>query len=510
MNNMKRLTVIVLSAMLGGLAVLGGAHWLGWPGGDTVNSNADASAVQFANYVPSSNAAAAVSPEGFTVAAEKAVPAVVHIKAAKRAALARGPGMDLDQLPPMFRDFFGPRGFEGQGERGGEQPLQQGSGSGVIISSDGYIVTNNHVVEDAETLDVVLNDERTYTGKVIGVDPTTDIALVKIEAAGLPSIKFADSDQVRVGEWVVAVGNPFSLTSTVTAGIVSAKGRGIGILQRQSEYAIESFIQTDAVVNPGNSGGALVNTQGDLIGINTAISSPTGVYAGYAFAVPSKIVSKVVQDLKDYGVVQRAFLGARIRQIDSEFAKEEGIERDNGVYISEVTTGSAAEAAKLLAGDVITAVDGRATLRSSELLETLGRKRPGDRVVLTIERKNKTLEVPVVLKNQAGTEAVVTAQMMNKKTAAKLGAEVADLDRETAEALDLPGGVRVVAVDAEGLLAQQTDIEPGFIITKIDKRPVRSAEDVQTAIRDAEGQGILIEGRYPDSDRTYYYGIGLE
>jgi Do/DeqQ family serine protease len=508
MNNMKRLTVIVVSAMLGGLAVLGGAHWLGWPGADTVTTPGDTPVVQFANYTPSSKAGAAISPEGFTVAAEKAVPAVVHIKAAKRSRLAQGPGMDLEQLPPMFRDFFGPRGFEGQGE-GGEMPLQEGSGSGVIISSDGYIVTNNHVVEDAETLDVVLNDESTYTGEVIGVDPTTDIALIKIDAAGLPSVKFADSDQVRVGEWVVAVGNPFSLTSTVTAGIVSAKGRGIGILRRQSEYAIESFIQTDAVVNPGNSGGALVNTSGDLIGINTAISSPTGVYAGYAFAVPSKIVAKVVEDLKEYGVVQRAFLGARIRQVDAEFAEAEGLERDNGVYISEVTDGSAAEAADLAAGDVIIAVDGRSTLRSSQLLEQLGRKRPGDQVTLKIVRNGQERDVPVTLKNQAGTETVVTAQMLGQRQAPELGARLEELDQQTAEKLDLTGGVRIADLDKNGLLAQQTDIQPGFIITKIDKRPVRSPQEVQAAVRNADG-GLLIEGRYPDRDRTYYYGIGME
>lgn len=509
MNNMKRLTVIVLSAMLGGLAVLGGAHWLGWPGADTATTPVDSPAVQFANYTPSSTAGAAIPQEGFTLAAEKAVPAVVHIKAAKRAAMAQGPGMDLEQLPPMFRDFFGPRGFEGQGEPG-EAPLQQGSGSGVIISSDGYIVTNNHVVEDAETLDVVLNDESTYTGKVIGVDPTTDIALIKIDASGLPSVKFADSDQVRVGEWVVAVGNPFSLTSTVTAGIVSAKGRGIGILRRQSEYAIESFIQTDAVVNPGNSGGALVNTQGDLIGINTAISSPTGVYAGYAFAVPSKIVAKVVEDLKEYGVVQRAFLGARIRQVDSEFAEEQDIDRDNGVYVSEITEGSAAEESDLEEGDVIVAVDGRSTLRSSQLLEQLGRKRPGDRVTLTVVRNGKEREVPVTLKNQAGTETVVTAQMLNKRTAPVLGIQLEELDPQTADELGLENGVRIADLDADGLLAQQTDVKPGFIITRIDKRPVRTPAEVQAAIRNAEGQGLLIEGRYPDSDRTYYYGIGLE
>jgi serine protease Do len=508
MNNMKRLTVIVVSAMLGGLAVLGGAHWLGWPGADTVSTPADTPAVQFANYTPSSKAGSALSPEGFTVAAEKAVPAVVHIKAAKRSRLAQGPGMDLEQLPPMFRDFFGPRGFEGQGEDG-EMPLQEGSGSGVIISSDGYIVTNNHVVEDAETLEVVLNDESTYTGEVIGVDPTTDIALIKIEATGLPSVKFADSDQVRVGEWVVAVGNPFSLTSTVTAGIVSAKGRGIGILRRQSEYAIESFIQTDAVVNPGNSGGALVNTSGDLIGINTAISSPTGVYAGYAFAVPSKIVAKVVEDLKEYGVVQRAFLGARIRQVDAEFAAAEELDRDNGVYISEVTDGSAAEAADLAAGDVIIAVDGRGTLRSSQLLEQLGRKRPGDEVTLTIVRNGQERDVPVTLKNQAGTETVVTAQMLGQRQAPELGARLEELDRKTAKELELTGGVRIADLDKDGLLAQQTDINPGFIITKIDKRPVRSPEDVQTAIRNADG-GLLIEGRYPDRSRTYYYGIGMK
>jgi Do/DeqQ family serine protease len=500
---MKKLFLVALVAVLGGLIALGGANYLGW--GATKYVEVRETPTAFTNY---SNITAAPT-EGFVVAAERALPAVVHIKASKPAG-SRGRqggvpfGIDPDQLPDAFRDLFG---NPGRGGNGGEMPLQQGSGSGVIISSDGYIVSNNHVVEDAETLEVVLNDERTYTAEVIGTDPTTDIALIKIDESDLPTVNFGNSDNVRVGEWVVAVGNPFSLTSTVTAGIVSAKGRSIDIVRRSGgDLAIESFIQTDAVVNPGNSGGALVNQNGDLIGINTAISSPTGVFAGYSFAVPSAIVKKVAEDLREYGVVQRGLLGAQIRQLNTAYARELDIDRNNGVYVAEVMEGSAAEEAGIQSGDVIVSVDEVPTLRSSELLEQLGRHRPGDRVVITVERDGDERDYPVVLKNSQGTTDVILPSEAAAEVVADLGAEFEDISEDMITELELEGGVAVADL-GDGLIAEQTRIRPGFILTKVNGRTVTNKEQLSRLIQQSVG-AVTLEGIYPDDpSRTYKYAI---
>lgn len=505
---MKKYLFIVLAAMIGGLAALGGAQYLGLLGQSVkyveVENQPSANYANFAEPSKTVNVNAAPS-EGFALAAEKALPAVVHIKASKQSSTRSGSpfGVDPDELPDAFRDLFG---NPGRGEPGQEAPLQQGSGSGVIISPDGYIVTNNHVVEGAENLEVVLNDQQTYEATIIGVDPTTDIALIKIEAAGLPTVQFADSDKLRVGEWVVAVGNPFSLTSTVTAGIVSAKGRSIDIVRRSGgELAIESFIQTDAVVNPGNSGGALVDAKGDLVGINTAISSPTGVFAGYSFAVPSAIVKKVAEDLREFGIVQRGLLGARIQELNTKFAEELGIDRDNGVYVNEVTENSAAEEAGLLKGDVITAVDGVPTLRNSELLEQLGRRRPGDEVTLTFERGGKERTATARLRNSEGEIGAIRPEP--KPTVVEfLGAEFAALDADAASKMDVDGGV-VVAKVSNGLLAEQTRIRPGFVITKVDGRNITDLSSFKSAMVSADGEPAF-EGFYPEyPQRTVKYGI---
>ena len=503
---MKRLLVIVLVAVLGGLIALGGANYLGWGQTRYVEVNGTpTSLTRFAN-APETRVVPAPT-DGFVTAADRALPAVVHIKASKPAGRGgRGGGnpfgIDPDQLPDAFRDLFG---NPGRGGENGEMPLQQGSGSGVIVSSDGYIVSNNHVVEDAETLEVVLNDERTYSATVIGTDPTTDIALIKIEATDLQPIQFANSDEVKVGEWVVAVGNPFSLTSTVTAGIVSAKGRSIDIVRRSGgDMAIESFIQTDAVVNPGNSGGALVNQNGDLIGINTAISSPTGVFAGYSFAVPSAIVKKVAEDLREYGVVQRGLLGARIQQINTAFAKEKDIDRDNGVYVAEVVEGSAAEEAGIEAGDVILSVDGVATLRSSELLEQLGRHRPGDEVELLVERDGRERNYEVTLKNSDGTTDVVLPTTGSDVVAA-LGAEFENLSDDYARELSVEGVA--IADLGEGLLSEQTRVREGFILTRVNGRAVTNVDQLNELLDIATGP-VTLEGVYPDdTSRTYKYAI---
>ena len=504
---MKKLLLIVLVAVLGGLVALGGANYLGWGQTKYVEvGSTPTSLTRFANAP--SNRVVPAPTEGFVTAADRALPAVVHIKASKPAGRGgRGGnpfGIDPDQLPDAFRDLFGNPGRGGDDR---EAPLQQGSGSGVIVSSDGYIVSNNHVVEDAEDLEVVLNDERTYKATVIGTDPTTDIALIKIDETDLQPIQFANSDEVKVGEWVVAVGNPFSLTSTVTAGIVSAKGRSIDIVRRSGgELAIESFIQTDAVVNPGNSGGALVNQNGDLIGINTAISSPTGVFAGYSFAVPSAIVKKVAEDLREFGVVQRGLLGARIQQLNTAFAREKDIDRDNGVYVAEVVEGSAAEEAGIRSGDVILSVDGITTLRSSELLEQLGRHRPGDEVTLTVEREGKERDFDVVLKNSDGNTDVVLPTE-DAEVVASLGAEFENLSEEYARELDMTDGGVAVAELGSGLLSEQTRVRPGFIVTRVNGRSIKNVEQLQDILERAEGT-ITMEGIYPDSpERTYKYAI---
>jgi len=326
-----------------------------------------------------------VAPVDFTKAAEMSVGAVVHVKTKYNV-------YGKQYVDPFYQFFFGRPQQQPQGQA-------QATGSGVILSQDGYIVTNNHVIAQANEIEVVLNDKRSFTAQLIGTDPNTDIALLKIDATGLPTLEMGNSDDLKVGEWVLAVGNPFNLTSTVTAGIVSAKARNINILD--ADMKIESFIQTDAAVNPGNSGGALVNTRGELVGINTAIASQTGSYAGYAFAVPTSIVQKVVADLRQYGSVQRALLGIRMLDITSEVQQYYGLNTLEGVYIADVVSGSAAEKGGVLEGDVVVAMNGVSINSSSELQEKIARKNPGDEVTLTVLRDGKRLDLRVKLTNAA-------------------------------------------------------------------------------------------------------------
>ena len=353
------------------------------------NSQADSQLVSYSGSQPvnfashnRSESTTGVMPVDFTKAAEMSVGAVVHVKTKYNI-------YGKQYVDPFYQFFFG--------RPQQQQPMQQAqaTGSGVILSDDGYIVTNNHVIAQANEIEVVLNDKRSFTAQLIGTDPNTDIALLKIDATGLPTLEMGNSDDLKVGEWVLAVGNPFNLTSTVTAGIVSAKARNINILD--ADMKIESFIQTDAAVNPGNSGGALVNTRGELVGINTAIASQTGSYAGYAFAVPTSIVQKVVADLRQYGSVQRALLGIRMLDITSEVQQYYHLNTLEGVYIAEVVSGSAAEKGGVLAGDVVVAVNGTTINSSSELQEKIARKTPGDEVTLTVLRDGKRLDLRVTL-----------------------------------------------------------------------------------------------------------------
>lgn len=424
----------------------------------------------------------------FVDASETSVPAVVHVKTSYGATTANS-----QQFYNPFRDFFwGDQGFRTP------QPAMS-TGSGVIITDDGYIVTNNHVVENADKVEVTLNDKRTFTAKVIGTDPSTDLALLKVDEKGLPFIPYGNSDEVRVGEWVLAVGNPFNLTSTVTAGIVSAKARNIHILPDQ-QFPIESFIQTDAAVNPGNSGGALVNTSGNLIGINTAIASNTGAYTGYSFAIPVNMVKKVVDDLLEYGNVQRGFIGVNIRDIDSKLAEEKGISTLKGVYVQGTTEGGAAESAGIKEGDIITHVAGNAVNTSPELQEQVSRFRPGDKIDVTLLRGDADKTVTLTLRNKNGNTRIVKNEMVSL-----LGAEFEQLSQEEGAKIGIKNGVKISKLNAGKL--RSAGIREGFIIQSIDKKDISGTEDIVSALQNKKG-GVLIEGVYPNGMRAYY-GFGL-
>ena len=399
-------------------------------------------------------------PSSFNVAAESSLNSVVHVKVSSE--------RKTNYVDP-FEYFFG------NGQPKTQSQIVWGTGSGVIISDEGYIVTNNHVIEGANEVIVTLNDNREYQAEVIGADPTTDIALLSIKADDLAAIQVTNSDDVRVGDWVLAVGNPFNLTSTVTAGIVSAKGRSIGILDRQS--AIESFIQTDAAVNPGNSGGALVNTAGQLVGINTAISTHTGSFEGYSFAVPSNIVKKVVEDIMEFGSVQRGFIGVNIVEVSQPLVDEMDLEVNSGVLISELVEGGAADDAGLRKGDVITSVDGKTISRNSQLLEQIGKKRPGDKSSITVNRFGETKQFSVTLKNREGTTALYKTTEMSDAT---LGAYFAELTTEEKKKLGVRNGIKVVNVD-KGKLGK-AGVPSGFVIVKVNNQYINSTEDFEDII----------------------------
>lgn len=440
-------------------------------------------------YVNLPSGSGSVTVPDFIAAAENTVNAVVHVTTESTV-----------NVQDPFADFF-------WGQRGApQQHQQQGAGSGVIISADGYIVTNNHVVEGADRIRVHLNDNRAFDGSVVGRDPSTDIALLKIDAKDLSTLGFGNSDDVRVGEWVLAVGNPMNLTSTVTAGIVSAKARNINLLQYDPSrdiFPIESFIQTDAAVNPGNSGGALVNANGDLVGINTAIASSTGMYAGYSFAVPVNIVKKVTNDLLEFGSVQRAYLGVSIRDVDQELAKEKGLDRNRGVYVNGITDGGAAQNAGMQAGDVIVKVGNIDVNNVPQLQEQIGKFRPGNEVAVTIVRDGKENVLDMTLRGREGT--TVAGTRSSTGTTATLGAELRAASADELKALSLRNGVKVSSIN--GGKFRSSGIREGFIITAIDQEAVETPADVERILGGKRG-GVLLEGVYPNGTRAYY-GLGL-
>lgn len=423
----------------------------------------------------------------FTFAAEKTVHGVVHIQCETTVQSVFYDDFFSFLLPPQSRE----RSY-------------QTSGSGVIISEDGYVITNNHVVQDAETINVVLNDKRSFVARLVGNDPSSDLAVIKIEADGLEPLQFGNSDEVKIGEWVLAVGNPFNLTSTVTAGIVSAKARNINILgNKMSNAPIESFIQTDAAVNPGNSGGALVNLKGELVGINTAIASSTGSYTGYSFAIPSNIVRKVTSDLIQYGMTQKANIGVHFAEMDSKLAEVKGIKSVRGIYIGYVIKDGAADKAGIKDGDIITSIDGKSVNSNAEFNEVLAQHSPGDVVKVAIERDGKPFYFDVTLFNSMGNTDI----MRNDTEAAEqiLNGSFREVNDKEKQQYGISKGIVIEKVGKSPFA--RLGIKNGFIITSIDKKVNISIEDIRQ-LEKKKGK-LIVEGFYPNDSRTYYFVLVL-
>ena len=455
------------------------------------------------NATPAAAAAVPAQPVDLTYAAEKSLPSVVHILSTKNSKV-QTVEVENDPFSDFFSDPFGffgnPQGNGGKQRRSVRTPKQQGSGSGVIISADGYIVTNNHVVADADELTVTLNDNKEYSARIIGTDKASDLALIKIDGKNLPAITIANSDDIKVGEWVLAVGNPFNLTNTVTAGIVSAKARSL------YQNGVESFIQTDAAINPGNSGGALVNTRGELIGINAMLYSQTGSFSGYGFAIPTSIMNKVVADLKQYGTVQRALIGIQGQDVKNyvDAKKDKGEDIDlgtmEGIYVAKVTEESAAEEAGMKEGDVITAIDGKPVNKMAELQEVLAKKRPGDKVTVTYLRDKKKATKTVTLKNEKGN-----TQVVKKADLDVLGGNFRAITNAQKEQLNIGYGLGVLKVNSGRL--KTAGITKGFIIQRVNDNAVKTIDDLQNAVKEASTSKdpvLYIQGVYPTGKKAYF------
>lgn len=488
---MKNIATTVLVAALGGIIALSANHYLldqSKHSHLTAGNTQQQPTVTLAGF---SGSSAGNNPD-FVMAAEKSLNAVVHIRT------MASQTNNLNYNP--FEQFL--YGYSNR------QPyILEGSGSGVILSEDGYVVTNNHVINGADEIDVMLNDKRSYKAEVIGTDPSTDIALLKIKEKDLPFIAYGNSDDIKVGEWVLAAGNPFNLNSTVTAGIISAKGRG-HIMEGNrngAQFPIESFIQTDAAINPGNSGGALVNTTGELVGINTAIVSSNGAYQGYAFAIPVNIVKKIVSDLIEFGAVQRAYIGVSINDIDAKFADQKNLKQLKGAYINGLTTSGAAESAGIKIGDVITSIENNKITSVSELQEQVSKYRPGNKINVTVIRNEKEMTLPVTLTNiHNSTEVIKKAEpvLVNINS---LGATFEEVDKDYLSKFKLDNGVKIAKLTG-GKLAN-VGIREGFIITSINKKKMFTSADVQKMLENKSGS-VLVEGVYPNG-MIASYGFGL-
>ena len=479
-----------------------------------LDKDAKAIRIEHVNKVPSQKAVFSVDDKGnpipldFNETATDVLDGVVHIKSTQ---LVSKPSTTYQfrSLPEPFQDFFGDQFqqkffFPNKNQKWDpKSPTKVGSGSGVIISDDGYIITNNHVIDNSDDLEVTLHDNRTYKAIVVGTDPSTDLALLKVKAEGLPTVPFTNSDQVKIGQWVMAVGNPMGLNSTVTAGIISAKGRNINILK--DKYALENFIQTDAAINPGNSGGALVNLDGGLVGINTAIASPTGSFAGYGFAIPSNIVQKVITDLMEYGTVQRGVLGVMIKTVDGKLAEEKDLELRRGVYIDSLMNNSAAGAAGIKVGDVVLQVNGVNVHSSPELQGAIAQYRPGETVDIKLDRNGKEKNISVKLHNRDGNTKELSTEA--GELLKIFGVTMNDIDDELREELDIKSGVMVDKI-FPGKIRKQTQMRDGFIITHVDKKAVKDMDDLLAKVKNKEG-GLMLKGIYKDLPGDYYYAVGL-
>lgn len=502
---MKKIGLTLLTAFAGGALALGAYKVIENKYADNLSFE-DKQKVYFTSN-PSASVVSSTGSLDFTEAASAVTPAVVYIRTTYS---SQSGGSGQDQLEQMFGDMFGQR-IRPQGP-------QMASGSGVIISNDGYIVTNNHVVDKADKITVATNDHRTFQAKVIGTDPSTDLALIKISATDLPIVKLGNSDDARVGEWVLAVGNPFNLTSTVTAGIISAKGRNIGIIGSENNQdesnpfgrsrnqsatpklnkAIESFIQTDAAINPGNSGGALVNTKGELIGINAAIASHTGSYEGYGFAIPVNLAKKVLNDIKKFGSVKRGFIGVSFTELNPDAAQKFNISNTTGLYVNELVDGGGAQQAGIQKGDIIAKVEGIPVYESSDLQEHVGRMQPGDKINLTVLRDGKEKNFAVTLKADANPTARVAAVSKSaEELFNKLGAGFQPLTQAQKAKFHVNSGVLVTQV-REGRVFDSFEIPVGSIITSINKSPINSVADIDKVITNLRNGNLVISGYYPD------------
>ena len=491
--------VVLISASTAILSVWGYGKWM--QGKFSGMQDQSKLPVNYAGFFDKNNNNNA-GPVDFTAAATSSAPAVVHIKTRTK---SRQVSNNLPRQKNPFSDFFGdtdPFSDFFNGPR--VIPEQRASGSGVIISNDGYIVTNNHVVDGADEINVTLTNRKSYKATVIGADPNTDIAVIKIDAgSALPYLVYGNSDDTKLGQWVLAVGYPLNLDVTITAGIISAKARSIGI--NKGDRPIESFLQTDAAVNPGNSGGALINTNGELIGINSAIASPTGSYAGYSYAIPVNLVKKIVNDLVKFGAVQRGYLGITYpnENVPDDKKKELGIKDGDGVYVSGVTPDGAAKEGGLKEGDFVTKINGVTVATGPELQEQVARFKPGDKISITFIRDGKESTANITLKNKAGNYSVVKTESFFDK----LGGELATLDAATAKKNNLSGGVLVKKLGT-GVL-KNTRMQEGFVITSVDGQAVNTLDDLKAALMNAHGT-VRVEGVYPGYEGNYGYPLNLD
>ncbi len=479
--------------------------------GTFVQGSSGKAPVNYAGFFD--GASGAGEPVDFTKASAAAVQAVVHIKTkipAKK--ISNGlPGNRMNGMDDLFERFFGDQ--FGDGLFGPQiQPEQRASGSGVIISEDGYIITNNHVISDggegvADEITVTLHNKKTYKAKLIGKDASSDIAVLKIDGTGLPYMLYGNSDEVKLGQWVLAIGYPFTLETTVTAGIVSAKGRSIGINSRQSNTPIESFIQTDAAVNQGNSGGALVNTTGQLIGINSAIYAPNGAYAGYSFAIPVNLVKKIVNDLIEYGDVKRGFLGITYQpdeNVNEKMVKQYGLPDVQGVYVTAVPTDGAAAKAGIKKGDIITKVNGNPVSSGAEMSAQVASFKPGDKIPITFLRDKKENTINITLKDNAGSIDLANVNVLNEM----LGAELENIDKKTADNNNVDGGVRVKSILKDGPLSR-TRMEKGFIITSVNGKTIKSLQEMSKVVAATDSNSLTLDGFYEGYEGIYRYPVNL-